>query len=81
MTQHPDFQAMSRKELRLYVLSHRDNENALRIYMDRLKNEPGIDRYQGGISTDDLTQLDRLLQKSISKIGDAGYWNRDSLIF
>ena len=70
MTQQPDFQSMPRKELRAYVLSHRDDENALRIYMDRLKNEPGIDRYQGGVSADDLAQLERLLQKSVAKTGD-----------
>jgi hypothetical protein len=71
MTQQPDFQTMSRKELRSYVLSHRDNEDALRIYMDRLKNEPGIDRHQGGITADDLARLDRLLQQSVIKTGEA----------
>ena len=70
MTQQPDFQTMPRKELRIYVLSHRDDENALRIYMDRLKNEPGVDRHQGGVSIDDLAQLDRLLQKSAAKTGE-----------
>jgi hypothetical protein len=70
MTPQPDFQTMSRKELRSYVLSHRADENALRIYMDRLKTEPGIDRYQGGVSADDLAQLDRLLQQSVTKTGD-----------
>jgi hypothetical protein len=38
--------------------------------MDRLKNEPGIDRYQGGVSADDLAQLDQLLQNSVAKTGD-----------
>jgi hypothetical protein len=70
MTQQPNFQTMPRKELRAYVLSHRDDDNALRIYMDRLKTEPGIDRYQGGVSADDLVQLDRLLQNSVPKTGD-----------
>jgi hypothetical protein len=67
MTQQPDFQTIPRQELRAYVLSHRNDENALRIYMDRLKNEPGIVRYQGGVTVDDLAQLDRLLQKSVTK--------------
>ena len=70
MTQQPNFESMPRQELRAYVLSHREDENALRIYMNRLKNEPGIDRYQGGVSADDLAQLDRLLQKSVAKTGD-----------
>ncbi|MEO0536869.1 MAG: hypothetical protein AAF215_23790 [Cyanobacteria bacterium P01_A01_bin.123] len=63
---------MPRRELRAYVLSHRDDENALRIYMDRLKSESGIIRHQGGITADDLDQLDQLLQRSTSKTGDAG---------
>ncbi len=71
MTQQPDFQTMPRQELRSYVLSHRDDENALRIYMDRLKNEPGIDRHQGNLTADDLARLDRVLQKSAAKTGDA----------
>jgi hypothetical protein len=71
MTQQPDFQTRPRKELRSYVLSHRDDEDALRIYMDRLKNEPGIDRHQGGIAADDLARLDRLVQQSVTKSGEA----------
>jgi len=66
MTQQPDFQSMPRQELRGYVLSHQDDEQALRIYMDRLRNEPGIVRHQGGIAVDDLAQLNHLLQESIS---------------
>lgn len=72
MTQKPNLQTMPRRELRAYVLSHRDDENALRIYMDRLKSESGIIRHQGGITADDLDQLDQLLQRSTSKTGDAG---------
>jgi hypothetical protein len=70
MTQQPDFQTMPRKELRSYVLSHRYDEDALRIYMDRLKNEPGIDRHQGGVTADDLARLDRLVQQSVTKTGE-----------
>ncbi|MEO0488142.1 MAG: hypothetical protein AAFZ49_01125 [Cyanobacteria bacterium J06659_2] len=40
--------------------------------MDRLKSESGIIRHQGGITADDLDQLDQLLQRSTSKTGDAG---------
>jgi hypothetical protein len=32
VTLKPDFQQMSRKELRTYVLTHREDEEALRIY-------------------------------------------------
>jgi hypothetical protein len=71
MTQPPDFQTMPRQQLRAYVLAHRHDEQALRIYMDRLKTEPGIIRHQGGVTVDELAQLDQLLQNSIAKTGDA----------
>ncbi len=38
MSQKPDFQQISRQELRKYVLTHREDEEALRIYMERLRN-------------------------------------------
>lgn len=39
MTQ-PNFEQMSRKELRTYILEHRDDEQAFHAYMDRLANAP-----------------------------------------
>jgi hypothetical protein len=30
----PDFQAMSRKELLAYMLVHREDDEAFRVYMD-----------------------------------------------
>ena len=61
MTQKLDFQQMSRKELRIYVLTHRENEEALSIYMERLHNEPGVIRQIGGLNEEDLNQLEQLL--------------------
>jgi SOS response regulatory protein OraA/RecX len=43
MTQ-PNFEQMSRKELRAYMLEHRDDEQAFHAYMDRLANEPVLAR-------------------------------------
>lgn len=66
MTQKPDFQQMSRKELRTYVLTHREDEEALRIYMARLHNEPGVIRHVGGLNEEDLNQLEQLLKARVS---------------
>ncbi len=63
MTQKPNFQQMNRKELRNYVLTHRQDEEALRIYMERLHSEPGINRYTGGLNRQDFSQLEQLLEK------------------
>ncbi|MEB3232702.1 MAG: hypothetical protein VKJ64_16960 [Leptolyngbyaceae bacterium] len=35
----PDFSTMSRKELRAYVLTHRDDEDAFFAYVDRSNQE------------------------------------------
>ncbi|WP_448564577.1 DUF6887 family protein [Trichothermofontia sp.] len=71
MTPPPDFQTMPRQQLRAYVLSHREDEDALRTYMDRLRTEPGIIRYQGGPTDDDLAQLEQYLQRNATRPKDA----------
>jgi hypothetical protein len=57
-----DFQNMSRKALRDYVLSHRQDEEALRIYMHRLQTESGVVRHLGGVSEQDFAQLEQIVQ-------------------
>ena len=66
MTQKPDFQQMSRKELRTYVLTHREDEEAIRIYMARLHNEPGVIRQSGGLNEEDLKQLEQMIKARVS---------------
>jgi hypothetical protein len=39
MSAKPDFTTMSKFELRAYVLEHRDDEEALHAYLDRLHAE------------------------------------------
>jgi hypothetical protein len=65
MTQNLDFQKMNRKELRTYVLTHRENEEALRIYMDRMHNDPGVIRQTGGLNEADLKQLEQAIAKQV----------------
>ena len=66
MTRKLDFQQMSRKELRTYVLTHREDDEALRIYMERMHNEPGINRKTGGLSEEDFHQLEQLIKRRVS---------------
>lgn len=67
MTQKLNFEQMSRKELRTYVLTHRQDEEALRIYMERLHNEPGVIRHTGGLNGEDFNQLEQLLEKRLKR--------------
>ena len=66
MTRKLDFQKMSRKELRTYVLTHREDDEALRIYMERMHNEPGVNRHIGDLSEEDFNQLEQLIKKRVS---------------
>lgn len=67
MNHKPDFYQISRQELRQYVLSHREDNEALRIYMDRMRSEPGVTRIRGTNSDEDMKKLEYLLKKSSKK--------------
>jgi len=59
----PDFSSMSRKDLRAYVLAHRDDEEAFFAYVDRSNQEatwidcPPVD------SVESLQQFPLFLEK------------------
>ncbi|HAC63379.1 MAG TPA: hypothetical protein DCF68_07510 [Cyanothece sp. UBA12306] len=65
MNHKPNFYQMSRQDLRKYVLSHRQDDEALRIYMDRMRTEPGVIRVTGTNSDEDMKKLEDLLKKSV----------------
>ena len=68
MTEKLNFQQMSRKKLRAYVLKHRENNEALRIYMDRMHNEPGVSRKTGGLNDEDFNQLEQTIMERVKDI-------------
>lgn len=60
----PNFEAMSRKELRAYILEHRDDEYAFRVYLDRITAEATDSVvYPAPQSIDDLNHFPQLLEK------------------
>ncbi|WP_107668683.1 hypothetical protein [Cyanothece sp. BG0011] len=67
MNHKPDFYQISPQELRQYVLSHREDNEALRIYMDRMRSEPGVTRVTGTNSDEDMQKLEDLLKQSSKK--------------
>lgn len=58
----PDFAAMSRKELRVHVLQHRDDTVAFRALVDRLLAEPPKAIYPAPQSVEDLQQFPEVLE-------------------
>ncbi|MBE9052968.1 hypothetical protein IQ243_21590 [Nostocales cyanobacterium LEGE 11386] len=51
----PNFQAMTKQELRAYVLSHRDDQEAFYALTSKLREEPGIE-------ITSMEQLHRLIE-------------------
>ena len=62
MNNKPDFHQIPRQDLRTYVLAHRKDDEALRIYIDRMRTEPGITRFNGTISEEDFKKPEELIQ-------------------
>ncbi len=57
----PNFAAMTRKELRAYILEHREDDEAFQVYMDKVTAEPG-EIYPAPQSIDDLKNFPELLE-------------------
>jgi hypothetical protein len=56
-----NFQAMNRKELRAYVLQHRDDRLAFRAFIDRLLAAPSRVTYPAPTSVEDLQHFPDLI--------------------
>lgn len=63
MTQ-PDFRSMNRRELRAYVLEHRDNLQAVRALIDKSIAESSGVVYPAPQSIEDLNHFSQLLEES-----------------
>lgn len=59
----PDFKPMSVKELRADVLSHRDDQEAFYIYVDKLNAEANWVEMPPSESVDDLMNYPEFLQR------------------
>lgn len=59
----PNFQAMSKKELQAYVLSHRDNNDAFYAYVDKLHAEANWTEHEPLKSVEDLENYPQFIEK------------------
>jgi hypothetical protein len=66
----PDYRQMSRKALRVYVLAHREDDEALRIYMDRLRSEPDVKRFTGRLTEEDLARLEQVAKAASDRASE-----------
>jgi hypothetical protein len=65
----PDFAAMSRKELRAYLLAHRDDEEAFFAYVDRSETEANWVELPPVESIEDLQNFPEFLKKLDPTLG------------
>ena len=69
-----DFQHMEIKQLKDYILSHRDDDQAFYTFVDRIEKEKKWTNYPPMESTEDMKKypevLDKLKQDSGRKIPD-----------
>lgn len=59
----PNFQAMSKVELRDYVLAHRDDDEAFHAYMDQLSREENRIKSPPLKSLNDLANYPEVLEQ------------------
>ena len=59
----PNFEEMTQKELIAYMLEHRDENEALRVLMDRAHADTDAEFYPAPQSIDDLKHFPELLEK------------------
>lgn len=71
MTQKPNFKAMTSQELKRYVLSHRDDDEAFYAYVDKVNERPDRVVYPPLNSLEDMEKypefIEQLRQKSPHK--------------
>jgi hypothetical protein len=67
MIRKPDLKQMSRQSLRAYVLSHREDEEALHLYMDRLHNDPDVERQTGTFDQEGAAHLKKLIEQAATQ--------------
>lgn len=57
------FDQMSNTELRAYVLSHREDEQAWDIYVERLKDDPTVIRIPPSLDEAGWTKVEQLIKE------------------
>ena len=57
-----DFNRMSKTELRAYVLSHRQDEQAWNVYMERLKDDPTVIRIPPNLNDAGWIEVEQIIE-------------------
>lgn len=60
-----DFDQMDNTELRAYILSHREDEQAWDIYMERLKDDPTVIRIPPNLDETGWARAEQLIKERV----------------
>jgi hypothetical protein len=67
----PDFETMARAELRTYVRTHSDDEQAFHTYIDRFASTP-TEIYSGGAE-----EVEMLVKKKVAELKLRNHFKRN----
>lgn len=62
----PNFDKMTKPELRAYLISHPDDKNAFQAFVDRYTSDAPSDTYGMAKSPEDVKIIEQLIRQKIS---------------
>ncbi|EAZ90334.1 DUF6887 family protein [Crocosphaera chwakensis] len=62
----PNFEKMTKTELRAYVISHPDDQNAFHAFVDRYTSDAPSDTYGMAKSPEDIKTIEQLIRQKTS---------------
>ena len=62
----PNFEKMTKTELRAYFISHPDDKNAFHAFVDRYTSDAPSDTYSMAKSPEDIKTIEQLIKQKIS---------------
>lgn len=65
----PDFSQMTRRQLRSYILDHREDDDAIEALINR--GDPNAPLYPFPQTEEDLMQMEEILRRKINELRDS----------
>ncbi|MDJ0510285.1 MAG: hypothetical protein QNJ64_13680 [Crocosphaera sp.] len=62
----PNFEKMTKTELRAYLIAHPDDKNAFHAFVDRYTSDAPSDTYGVAKSPEDIKKIEQLIRQKIS---------------
>lgn len=63
----PEFSAMTKAELRAYVITHPDDKEAFHLFIDRFTSEASSEIYDIPKSSDEIEEVETLIKQKLKQ--------------